>query len=199
MCVPEYLYWWAFFKMAPMFGCCCWCSFLLPAIAISSVMFFFCMLFEFMIDVHYGFIGQLMWQLEQLQQSLSSFLCSSVECLILYTTHRVIIEVKQAALEASFLAVGRLPAPVASSSPVIWQAHCPAVRGPGSTARWQNGHLGLLYWWQRCPLISDRFICFRSQCRFTDVYRCWIPVNVPINGHQSSLPCSVFSNLHYLF
>lgn len=88
MCVLEYLYWWAFFKVAPMFGCRCWCSFLLPAIAICSVMFFFCMLFEFMIDVHYGFIGQLMWQLEQLQQSLSSVLCSSVECLILYTTSR---------------------------------------------------------------------------------------------------------------
>lgn len=177
MCVLEYLYWWAFFKVAPMFGCRCWCSFLLPAIAICSVMFFFCMVFEFMIDVHYGFIGQLMWQLEQLQQSLSSVLCSSVECLILYTTHRVIIEVKQAALEASFLAVGRLPAPVASSSPVTWQAHCPAVCGSGSTARWQNGHLGLFHWWQRCPLISDRFICFRSQCRFADVYRCWIPVS----------------------
>lgn len=176
MCVLEYLYWWAFFKVAPMFGCRCWCSFLLPAIAICSVMFFFCMLFEFMIDVHYGFIGQLMWQLEQLQQSLSSVLCSSVECLILYTTHRVIIEVKQAALEASFLAVGRLPAPVASSSPVTWQAHCPAVCGSGSTARWQNGHLGLFHWWQRCPLISDRFICFRSQCRFADVYRCWSPI-----------------------
>lgn len=46
-----------------------------------------------------------------------------------------------------------------------------------STARWQNGHLGLFYWWQRCPLISDRFICCRSRCRFTDVYRCWIPVS----------------------
>lgn len=170
----NYLYWWAFFKMAAMFGCRCWCRFLLPAIAICSILFFFCMLFEFMIDVHYGFIGQLMWQLQQLQQSLSSFLCSSVECLILYTAQSY-YRGGTGSVGGSLLGCEETPSACGQFLSCHLAGTLPCCLW--LTARWQSGHLGLFYWWQRCPLISDRFICCRSRCRFTDVYRCWIPVS----------------------